>query len=1004
MRLDADLGIDSIKRVEIFSAIHDRLPETPSAGPEQLGALGTLREIVAFLGSRFVEPKSREAKPVAPTAPAAATDESITQVLLEAVADKTGYPVEMLELDMRLDSDLGIDSIKRVEILSAVQERLPRAASISAEQLGSLASLRQIVEAMNGSSPPVSHSTTAQNGQATGELPHTNGKVHHDVYARDTNGHSELNGTPGSRHSSGIRTLQPVIRGIKNADAREQIRLRTRGMVWVTSDGSQLTDAVCAALSKRDLHARVIRHEDLPGIASEPRLCGLIVLAPEAPSERAFVNDVFGLIRAAGPALEQAAARGGAALLTVSRLEGTFGLAGLGAESRPECGALAGIVKTAGHEWREVHCKAIDLAPGFDSPAHAADLIVNEFVHRGPSEVALTPEGRFAIALEPIVKRGSAVGRPIQVERGDLVVISGGARGVTAEVAVALAESFGPRLVLLGRTAAPSAEPPWLTELPEEAQIKRALLERSQGRRPLQEIAEEARRILAEREIRYQIARIERAGSPVVYRSIDVRDAAAVSSLMAELHGTFGAVRGLIHGAGVLADRRIIDQTDSQFDLVYDTKVKGLHNLYGAIDPDALKFLILFSSSTARFGRSGQVAYAAANEALNKLAQQQSVRLPNCRVVSYNWGPWAGGMVKDSLKLVFEKEGLSLIPLDAGAQVVVDELCGDNSGPVEIVVLAESDVTSRPTDHPRERIGTSAGREKLDPVFRRAVDLDSMPVLSSHVIDGHAVLPMAITMEWLAEGAVHRNPGLVVRGIDHLQLFKGVVLGHSQGAAVEVSIGKAARRDGQFIVPAELKGTLANGREIIHARADIVLADGYAGSPARLRIESDLAAYGRPHEEIYQGLLFHGPAMQGIERVDGLSERVIEGWVATSPAPAEWLEQPLRNAWLTDPLAIDTAFQLVVLWTRERLGANSLPTAVNGYRQFRRAFPAEGVRVVAEILQSSSSRAVAQIEFLDAMGQIVARIDSYECVVDASLNQAFLRNQLATALAFSRVK
>ena len=83
---------------------------------------------------------------------------------------------------------------------------------------------------------------------------------------------------------------------------------------------------------------------------------------------------------------------------------------------------------------------------------------------------------------------------------------------------------------------------------------------------------------------------------------------------MKEIQGQFGTVRGVVHGAGVLADRKIVDQTDSQFDLVYDTKVKGLQHLYESIDPEALRFLILFSSSTARFGRSGQVAYAAANE------------------------------------------------------------------------------------------------------------------------------------------------------------------------------------------------------------------------------------------------------------------------------------------------------------------------------------------------------------------------------------------------------
>ena len=89
--------------------------------------------------------------------------------------------------------------------------------------------------------------------------------------------------------------------------------------------------------------------------------------------------------------------------------------------------------------------------------------------------------------------------------------------------------------------------------------------------------------------------------------------------------------------------------------------------------------------------------------------------------------------------------------------------------------------------------------------------------------------------------------------------------------------------------------------------------------------------------------------MRGIEQIEGWSERAIGGWVSTAPAASEWIERPLRSSWLTDPLAIDCAFQLVVLWCSEQLGANSLPAAVGGYRQFRRAFPAGGVRVLAEI-------------------------------------------------------
>ena len=63
------------------------------------------------------------------------------------MADKTGYPADMLDMSMALESDLGIDSIKRVEILSAMQERFPDAPAVEPEQLGALGTLREVLEA-----------------------------------------------------------------------------------------------------------------------------------------------------------------------------------------------------------------------------------------------------------------------------------------------------------------------------------------------------------------------------------------------------------------------------------------------------------------------------------------------------------------------------------------------------------------------------------------------------------------------------------------------------------------------------------------------------------------------------------------------------------------------------------------------------------------------------------------------------------------------------------------
>ena len=144
MSLDADLGIDSIKRVEILSALQEAVPGLPAVQPEQLGTLETLRQIVEALGT--VELSAQPVAAASPTVSGPTTN--VQAALLDVVAEKTGYPQDMLELDMSLDADLGIDSIKRVEILSALQEAVPGLPAVQPEQLGTLETLRQIVEAL----------------------------------------------------------------------------------------------------------------------------------------------------------------------------------------------------------------------------------------------------------------------------------------------------------------------------------------------------------------------------------------------------------------------------------------------------------------------------------------------------------------------------------------------------------------------------------------------------------------------------------------------------------------------------------------------------------------------------------------------------------------------------------------------------------------------------------------------------------------------------------------
>ncbi|MCO4745529.1 MAG: acyltransferase domain-containing protein, partial [Proteobacteria bacterium] len=149
MELESDLGIDSIKRVEILSGMREKAPSLPEVDASEMAELQTLAQIVEYMGAQS---PGLAAAPVAAAAPAASGID-LTALLLEVVAEKTGYPSEMLSLEMELESDLGIDSIKRVEILSGMREKAPSLPEVDASEMAELQTLAQIVESMGAQSP-----------------------------------------------------------------------------------------------------------------------------------------------------------------------------------------------------------------------------------------------------------------------------------------------------------------------------------------------------------------------------------------------------------------------------------------------------------------------------------------------------------------------------------------------------------------------------------------------------------------------------------------------------------------------------------------------------------------------------------------------------------------------------------------------------------------------------------------------------------------------------------
>ena len=277
--------------------------------------------------------------------------------------------------------------------------------------------------------------------------------------------------------------------------------------------------------------------------------------------------------------------------------------------------------------------------------------------------------------------------------------------------------------------------------------------------------------------------------------------------------------------------------------------------------------------------------------------------------------------------------------------------------------------------------------------FEREVSVAALPFLESHVINGRAVLPAALMVEWLAQAALHGNPGMRFHGLDDFKVLKGVVLDAGQSVTVRLLAGRGTSRNGLHVVPVQMTASVQAGeREVLHAQADVLLTEEkLPKAPAADVVDM---SGGEIADAYSLGVLFHGVALHGIERVEVCAEKGVAALLKAASAPIKWMRNPLRGTWIADPLALDSAFQMMILWSAAHRGGPSLPSALGRYRQFVGAFPKSGCRAVIGVALGISAIAVASIQFLDRQGNLLASAEGCEFVVDAGLRDAFRLNQL----------
>ncbi|MEU8588781.1 SDR family oxidoreductase [Streptomyces sp. NPDC048664] len=680
-------------------------PAPVAVRPPAPGAAEVVRHAPPELPAPEVPSAEHEPAADAATGDAAVSEADLLRTVLDIISERTGYPVDMIEPDLDLEADLSVDSIKRAEIAGELARRLGAAGGADLADLGD-AELEDLTRARTAAAvaawlagrlltpeeptdavPPGEPAMTAAPAEATGPADATAPAAASASASAEPAQPPTVDPVAGAAPKRFLLRPVPLEPGDGTADDPVAALAGKRFAVLGGADRAAVTREVSARLATHGAQTVLLDPGHLLGEPDGP-LDGVLYLGALADDGPPVLPDAFPVLRAAlavAPRL----------LLAVRPADG--------AAPPLRSAGLHGLFRTIAREYPDTTARVVDLTD--TGPAAVADALLTELLTPGPEPVVLrTASGRHGLhlvetPLGPLgttgagpAGDGAAEAEAIGLDRESVVVLVGGARGITATFAAALASASRCRLELLGRTpAAAGPEEPHLAAARTPAELRAALAARPGGPRTPADINREAELVLAQREIATTLRELAALGSTARYRTVDFRKPDQALQAVKEIHAEHGRLDGVVYAAGVIEDRLIADKSADSFQRVYDTKRGGAGTLLAALEelPDGPAFTVLFGSVSAALGNRGQADYAAANDALHALGTSWAARTGH-RVLTVHWGPWAptaahGGMVGPELAREYARRGIALIDPEEGVAALLRELAwGDRSTPTVV--------------------------------------------------------------------------------------------------------------------------------------------------------------------------------------------------------------------------------------------------------------------------------------------------------------------------------
>ncbi len=1009
--LEADLGVDTVKQAETFAAVRAAFG-IPQQENLQLRDYPTLGHVIGFVRTMRPDLGAPTAAPVAATpaaAPAIAPDgDPVASQVLVIVADKTGYPSDMLDLDLDLEADLGVDTVKQAETFAAVRAAfsIPQQENLQLRDYPTLGHVIGFVHTMRpdlagGAATPAAPAAAPATPAAAPATPAVA---------------SSLEAADAIPRRVPVPALRPAIDLCKPT----AVNLGTGSRVVVMMDKGGVGKSLVSRLEKRGVQVLGI-NEALPAEELEAQIKGWLAEGliegvywlPALDSEPAIeemdlatfreLNRVrVKLLYTTMRTLYEAVSTPHNFLVVATRNGGLHGYGPEGAGS-PLGGSVSGFAKAYKREHLDVLVKAVDFEGGRKT-AEPADLLIAETIaDPGIVEVGYHDGLRYTVTLE---EQPAADGRPgMELNKETVFVVTGAAGGITSAIVGDLAQASGGIFYLLdlAEMPAPGDQKVALFRSDKEA-LKRALFEE------LKAAGEKATPVVIDRQVMAierkdaalrAVEAVEQAGGTAFYHSLNLLDGAAVTAVVNDIRERYGRIDVLLHAGGLEISRTLPDKEPREFDLVFDVKSDGFFSLLRAAQGMPIAATVSFSSVAGRFGNSGQADYSAANDLLCKITSSLRNWRPETRGIVIDWTAWGGiGMAtRGSIPRIMEMAGIDMLPPEAGIPTIRRELTyGGTRGELVVgqrlgILVQEFDETggldvekacAKAKESGLPMIGkiTAAklyGGLEVETTF----DPNEQPFLYDHQFEGLPLLPGVMGTEAFAELAV------LLVGSGDSGSFKVARLSEQfqspfkfyrhQPRTLYLSARIEPLAGGDLLAHTRLRSITQPPRPELppnvatHFVGEVQLTRGELTAPKIEFHPPENASLSITRERIYK-IYFHGPAYQVIDCAGVEGNTVIARMTADLP-PNIAIEGAQE---LVAPRLIELCFQTAGIWEMQVKRTMALPQGIESATIYRR--PAESTGTLFALVTAVDDGVSFDAQVVDAEGLVYADIKGYRTV------------------------